>query len=309
MIDVTHLSPWLALVTGRARAEAEPLKARGFYKVVIAADLAVTAIYDGAAPLPVDTLLTGTTPERIRQHLAEAKSPSPVGISVNAFLVEVGGRRVLIDAGAGGNFGSDCGRLAANLVAAGIAPDGVDAVLLTHIHPDHTGGLAGTAGAAFANADLFVSRIDREYWFDPAEIARATGARRKMFDEGTAGVVPYLRAGRLRTFVGGDRILPGVTTIAAPGHTAGHTMYRVESGGQSIVFFGDLVHSAEVQMLEPSVAIKLDSDEPQAIASRRAWLPRFADEGVLTAGAHTFFPGLGHVVRNGDTFAWLPLRI
>lgn len=76
-----------------------------------------------------------------------------------------------------------------------------------------------------------------------------------MFDEGTAGIVPYLQSDRVVTLNAGSEILPGVHTIAAPGYTAGHTMYRVESDGHAIVFFGDLVHSAEVQMLDPSVAI------------------------------------------------------
>ena len=115
--------------------------------------------------------------------------------------------------------------------------------------------------------------------------------------------MPYLRSDRVVTLNAGSEILAGVHTIAAPGYTAGHTMYRVESDGHAIVFFGDLVHSAEVQMLDPSVAVKLHSDEAQAVASRKCWLPELAYEETLTAGAHTFFPGFGHVVRNGLGFA------
>ena len=303
-----HLPLWLAVITGEAKADAESISNRGFHRIVVG-DFAVTAIYDGEAPLPIDQLLTGTTAADTRQLLAEGQSPSPVGISVNAYLVELGDRRIVIDTGAGTNFGSACGRFASGLKAAGYTPESVSDVLLTHIHPDHTGGLVGTAGMLFPKAKVFVNKIDMEYWFDPIERASATGKRKKMFDEGTAGVEPYLQTNRVTTFDAGSEILSGVHAIAAPGHTAGHTMYRVESDGHAIVFFGDLVHSAEVQMLDPSVAIKLDSDETQAVASRKRWLPKFADEGTLTAGAHTFFPGFGHVVRNGPGFAWKPLHI
>lgn len=86
-------------------------------------------------------------------------------------------------------------------------------------------------------------------------------------------------------------------------------MYRVERDGQTIVFFGDLVHSAQVQMLDPSVAIQLDSDEAKAIETRKTWLPHFADDGTLAAGAHSFFPGFGQVVRTGSGYAWKPMQI
>ena len=306
MSNNLHLPLWLAVVTDEAKTDAESIRNRGFHRLVVG-DFAATAIYDGEAPLPIDKLLTGTTAADARQLLAEGQSPSPVGISVNAYLVELGDRRIVIDTGAGSNFSSACGRFAAGLKASGYTPESVSDVLLTHIHPDHTGGLVGTAGMVFSKARVFVNKIDMEYWFDPIERASATGKRKKMFDEGTAGVEPYLQRDRVATFDAGSEILLGVHAIAAPGHTAGHTMYRVESDGHTIVFFGDLVHSAEVQMLDPSVAIKLDSDESQAVATRKRWLPQFADEGTLTAGAHTFFPGFGHVVRNGPGFAWHPL--
>lgn len=303
-----HLPLWLAVATAGAKADAESVKARGFHEITIGS-LSVIAIYDGEAPLPLDKLLTGTSPEEARQHLAEGQSPSPVGISVNAFVVKIGEQRLLIDSGAGTNFGTACGRLAVTLKASGCPPESITSILLTHIHPDHTGGLADENGIVFPNAKVYVNRIDIDYWFNPAEKDKATGKRKKMFEEGTAGVTPYFQSGHVATFEGGDEILQNVRTIAAPGHTAGHTMYRVESDGNSIVFFGDLVHSAELQMLDPSVAIQLDSDEAQAVETRQTWLPRFADDGTLTAGAHTFFPGFGHVVRNGSSFAWKPQQI
>ncbi len=159
----------------------------------------------------------------------------------------------------------------------------------------------------FRNADLFVGKIDVDYWFDANQESKANDERKHIFEQSKTGVRPYLENRRVRTFNDGEEILPGIWTILAPGHTAGHTMYRIESNEHAIVFFGDLVHSAEVQMPDPSVAIKLDSDEVKAIASRKEWLQQFARDNTLVAGAHVSFPGFGHVSQNASGFVWLPL--
>ena len=269
-------------------------------------ELRIIALFDGATPLPFDKLLTGAAPGEVETRLAASGLTSPVDTCVNTFLIEGGGRLILIDAGAGGNL-PGCGRLATSLVAAGYHPDQVDTILLTHIHPDHVGGLISSQGLAFQNASLLTTTADLEYWFSPEEAARAAPERKKIFEQSKAGVLPYLERDRVRAFTLGDELLPGITTIPAPGHAAGHVLVRVESGEAAMVFFGDLAHLAAVQMADPLVAITLDSDQEVAVATRLNWFERFATENTLVAGAHMPFPGIGHIARNGAGYEWLPL--
>ncbi len=116
------------------------MEARGYHRIELG-DLQVTTLFDGSTPLPLDKLLTRAAPGEVEQRLADKGLQAPVETAINTYLIDTGERCVLIDAGAGTNFGPECGKLVENLTAAGYNPEQVDAVLLTHIHPDHTGGL------------------------------------------------------------------------------------------------------------------------------------------------------------------------
>ena len=152
-----------------------------------------------------------------------------------------------------------------------------------------------------------MSQADLDYWFDVGTKAQADAEHKKMIEESQLGLRPYLAAGRIKPFVGGEALSSGVTTIAAPGHTVGHTLFRIESKGEVIVLFGDIVHSGDVQMPHPDVAISLDSDAATAVAVRRKVLADYARGRTLIGGSHLSFPGLGHVRQEGKGFVWLPL--
>ena len=294
-----------ALPTGASGASLNAARACGFHRIALG-DLWITAVFDGSTRLPFDELMTGAAPGEIERTLVASGTPSPVDTPVNTYLIDTGTHRILIDAGAGSNFGTDCGKLLGNLQAAGYSPDDIDVVLLTHMHPDHVGGLVCDGKTVFANADLLINRADLDYWFDAELEAQAPEERQKIFRQTKTGVAPYLERKKVRAFEAGDEVLPGIIAIPAPGHTAGHTLLRVVSAGDVIVFFGDQQHSAAVQMSNPAIAIKLDSDQREAIASRKAWFARFARENTLVAGAHMTFPGVGHVGLKGTGFEWLP---
>lgn len=304
MSDHDCLAHSTALPAGAGGADTQAARAKGFHRFEVG-DLQVSAVFDGATRLPFDQLMTGASPAEIRRKLAKGGVASPTDTPVNTYLVDTGERRILVDAGAGRNFGGDCGKLHAHLKAAGYEAGDIDAVVLTHMHPDHVGGLVRHGRIAFPKAELFVSQADLDYWFDEAREAQAPRGRKKIFKQSKAGVTPYLEREKVRPFAPGE-ILPGVTAIAAPGHTAGHSLLRFESAGEAIVFFGDLAHSAKVQMPDPSVAIELDSDPSEAVVTRKAWFARFAREAALVAGAHMTFPGVGRVGPKGDAFEWLP---
>ncbi len=144
----------------------------GFYRRRFG-DVIVTAINDGVIDLPLGAM-RGIEPEAATKLLHEAlRAPAPRS-SVNAFLVQGNGATILIDTGAGNSMGPTMGRLQVSLTAAGVAPADVDVIVMTHLHPDHAGGLASPAGAAmFPHAELVVSQPEADFWLDEAAAAAA----------------------------------------------------------------------------------------------------------------------------------------
>ena len=288
----------------RAAAPMVHKAAPGYYRFMLG-DFQVTALSDGTGRLPADKLLQGMKPATIDRILAAHFESSPVTTSVNAFLVNTGQRLVLIDTGNGA--GASPGRVLANLEASGYRPDQVDDVLITHMHPDHVGGLVVDGRRAFPNATVWASAKDADYWLSPAQMARASKQRKGTFRAAMAAIDPYRKAGRFRTFTGSRPLLPGFRSLPEPGHTPGHTGYLVTSQGHTMLAWGDIIHVQAVQFSHPSVTIAYDSNPRQARATRLRILARAAAHKYLVAGAHLAFPGLGHVRKASHGYAWIPV--
>jgi glyoxylase-like metal-dependent hydrolase (beta-lactamase superfamily II) len=277
----------------------------GFQRIRIG-KLLITALYDGFVPVPADDL-HGAPPAEIHRLLAEAFLP-PEGdrrTAVNAFLVEENGWQILIDAGSGDSLGPHTGYLAANLYAAGIDPDDIDHVLLTHLHPDHAGGLISDDGkAAFSHATVHAAKADADHWLDPDRAAAAAGVQRLVHDTVARALTPYRETGRFLTFGDADEVVPGVRTVDLAGHTPGHTGYLLGEGDATVLFWGDTVHSHSVQLRRPTVAAAADSDEHAAIRSRRKAFD-LASNRWWVGAAHLPFPGLGHLRRDQYGYSWV----
>lgn len=283
-------------------------QAPGYYRIMLGA-VEVTALSDGTVTIPLDQLLTHTAPGHVGQVLARHHLGTQVETSINAFLVNTGERLVLIDTGAGTSFGPHAGgRLVQSIRAAGYRPEDIDAVLLTHIHGDHSNGLTVDGKAVFPNAEVWVDEHDAALWLDPASRTRVAKGHAYMVDEALVAFAPYRQAGRVKTFRGGAEVVPGIRSVPAPGHTPGHTLYEVSGGGQTMRFIGDLLHAKDVQMAEPEVTISFDEDPAAARRRREALFADAAARGYVVAAAHTPFPGVGHVERSGTTYAWAPLN-
>ena len=281
-------------------------QAPGYYRVHIGR-LTVTVLTDGAASVPYDKLLHGRSSQEIVRTFASTGETPERPTSINAFLIDTGDRRILIDAGAGALFGACCGRLPETLAAAGYRPDQIDAVLLTHVHGDHSGGLLRNGERTFPNAELYLAKAELDYWMSDAERARAKPSHQKMFTEGRTALAPYIAAGRIHNFTGRTTLFPGITAVPAPGHTPGHSFYELESEGRRLLVIGDTIHAAEIQLQNPSVTVDYDVDPAAAAAQRKLVLAQLAQSHELAAGDHLSFPGLGHVVRAGSGFAFVPL--
>lgn len=270
-------------------------------------DFTITALSDGTLPQDLHKLLSNTNPAETDRLLQKSFLTNPVEASINAFLIDTGDRQVLVDTGAGSFFGPKLGgKLQASLKTAGYAPSEIDAILLTHIHTDHSGGLVEAGQLVFPAATIYVGKPDVDFWLDRANAKRSHIAE-KYFDEAAKTVKPYLDAGKLRSFSGETAILPGITAHPTPGHTPGHSCYVVESRGESIEFWGDIVHFASVQFPKPEITVAYDVDSNAAAAQRKKQFARAEASRLLVAGAHLPFPGVGHLRVADQGYAWVPV--
>ena len=306
----------LSIVPSALWAEAPMAKtqAPGFFRMMLGR-FEVTTLLDGCTELDA-SLLQGASESEIHALLARRfiENPHKIPTSVNAFLINTGEKLILIDAGGGNACGPALGNLPKNLKAAGYQPDQVDAVLLTHLHPDHVAGIVGPAGKpAFAKATVYVSKPESDYWLSTADAQKVPPEFRQHM-EGAIKLVrkiaaPYVAADRWKTFAGADLPFAGLRAVPIPGHTPGHTAYEITSGGQSLLVIGDMVHCAAVQFPRPGVAVSFDSDPKQAVASREALFRRVAAAKTLIAGMHIPFPGLGRLRPDADNaYTWVPVE-
>jgi glyoxylase-like metal-dependent hydrolase (beta-lactamase superfamily II) len=283
-------------------------QAPGYFRLPVGA-MTVTALFDGVVDIDA-ALLGGAGRQVIRSSLQRNFLPTgaPVQTPVNAYLVETGENTILVDTGTAKLFGPRLGFILDNLRAAGYQPTDIDTILLTHLHPDHAGGLLAEGGTmAFPNARVYVPKADADYWLSRDSERHARPDQRALFKMSRDAVAPYLATGRLSVFEAGQPIRKGVTAIAAGGHTPGHTAYLFASRGGDMLVWGDIIHSAAVQFPHPEVAIEFDSDKQQAVKTRNALLSYAAARRVWVAGAHIPFPGIGHVgVDQASSYRWVP---
>lgn len=271
-------------------------------------DVRVTALSDGTVPINLHDLLRGITPEQTDALLARNYTSNPVEASITAFLLEIGSRRVLVDTGAGELFGAhNAGRLPETLRAAGVSLEQIDDILITHVHSDHSGGLAVGGKMLFPNATIHVGKPDVDFFLDRTN-AEKTHYAVRYFDEAAVTLKPYVDAGKVKSFVARSELLPGIVGEVHPGHTPGSAFYTLTSRGENVVFIGDIIHTSAVQFPNPRVTITFDQNPEQARAVRLGAFTQFAAGGTLIAAPHLPFPGVGHIRVEGTGYRWYPVE-
>lgn len=271
--------------------------------------LSIVALSDGTVPQDLHQLLTHTKPAEVDDLLGRSFLTNPVEASINAYLIQDGARRILVDTGSGQLFGPGYGgKLVDSLASIGTRPEDITDILITHIHTDHTGGLVTDSRRTFPNAVVHVGKPDIDFFLDPSNAAK-TGYAEKYFDEAAKTVGVYDKAGKVKPFTDGAAILPGIVGTIHQGHTPGSAFFTVTSEGRSIVFVGDIVHVAAVQFPDPQITIVYDLDATKAASVRQIAFSKFAGDRQLIAAPHLPFPGVGHVKANGNgTFGWFPVE-
>lgn len=276
----------------------------GYYRVKIG-DVNVTALSDGT--LLLDPAFLRGDRKKIDVLLAKNFVKPPIDGSVNAFLIEAGPKLILVDAGTGTLFGPAANKLPASLRAAGYQPEQITDVLITHIHTDHSGGLLVDGKMVYLNAVIHVEKRELDYWLDPQQKEKARPEQKRFFVEAEETMRPFLLANKVKPFSGAMELFPGIRSIPAYGHTPGHTFYSLESKGEKIVFWGDILHAAQVQFESPSVTILFDADPAAAAAARKKAFADAADSSYYVAPAHMSFPGIGRLRKEGSTYRWYPI--
>jgi glyoxylase-like metal-dependent hydrolase (beta-lactamase superfamily II) len=267
-------------------------------------DIVVTAISDGFLDGGLE-VLRNISQDEARQILADSFRPAR-RTAVNAFLLYSAGRLALIETGSGNYLLPTAGKVLANVRAAGVDPAEIEAVLLTHMHPDHSAGLSdpATGRRFFPNAELVVHENEPRHWFDDAKMAVATERAKKLYFQcAREQTTPY--RDRWRLFQKGE-VFPGVTAIPCHGHTPGHTAFLIASGNDQLLIWGDTVHVPEVQTARPEVCMEFDTDADAAAATRRRVFDMVATDRLAVTGMHLHFPGFSHLTRRGNGYQLIP---
>ena len=298
-----------------ARAQSGPYTGTGaasqtpaFFQTTVG-DAKVTALLDGGFVVPTNGLAKffPDSAETISK-LDTLLYPHPEGLAipVGAYLVETSKNVVLIDAGGGPTYLPTTGRLQASLKAAGIAPEKVDTILLTHLHMEHALGISTADGKkVFPNAEVLVSEAEYKFWMDDANLSKVpqgetfvAGARRS--------IAPYKDS--IRRFADQEKeVVAGFSALPGPGHTPGNTSFMLTSGSASLLILGDVVHSPVLQLPTPRARVGVDVDPALGVESRVRTLDAIAGKTTFVGGMHLPWPGFGRMARNGDGYAYLAM--
>ena len=301
-----------ALAPALPAAAKEPpagMQAPGIYRLKVGA-YEVTVLNDGSAALPTK-YFSGDADGAVKLlQNAFAPSTEVAPTTFNAWLINTGDKLILVDTGYSNAIGPKAGHLPKTLAAAGVNPADIDAVVITHVHPDHCLGLlTPDKQIAFPNATVHVNGDEYVWWLEgDVKIPEGKPFFKDLFEGGRAAFKPYIEAKKVQTFKDGAELAPGVVAVLAAGHTVGHTMVRIApSGGDQLLIWTDIVHSTALQFPEPERGIAFDFDPPKAIATRKKVMDMTATDRMLIAGTHIGFPGVGHVAKAGTGYAFVPL--
>jgi glyoxylase-like metal-dependent hydrolase (beta-lactamase superfamily II) len=281
------------------------------YKVKVG-DTEVTALLDGILPVDAEKLFFTNEPGKPTQLLQNVFIKNPVEVSMNAYLVKTNGKLILIDTGAGELFGNAGGKLVQSLKQAAVAPEDITDILLTHIHADHSGGLVMNGKVIFPNAVIHVNKAETNFWINEKNAKKADekamGASPKTFSNAMDMLIPYLKAGKVKTFEREkEEIVPHIYTMPTGGHTPGHTVYVLESKGEKMYFWGDLVHMEGLQFVEPTLENHFDVDHKSGIENREKYYDDAAKNNYLIGASHISYPGMGRVKKEGNKYVWYPV--
>jgi glyoxylase-like metal-dependent hydrolase (beta-lactamase superfamily II) len=313
----TALTP-LGALSARAAVSPAATQAPGFYRYKVGA-YECTSINDGARSFPLpDTFVKNVPKEEVVAAAEAAYMPKGmVTVPFNPQLINTGSKLVLIDCGNGiatyEPTKGAVGRTMQNLAAAGVDPKSIDVVLISHLHPDHTNGIRAADGSmAFPNAEIMVPAKDWEFWMSDENAAKAqSNEMMKNYFNNVRKIYAGIES-KVTKYDWGKEVAPGITSVAAPGHTPGHTAFVIASGSSKILIQSDVTNIPEFFLRNPDWHVAYDADPVLAQETRHKFYDMAAAEKATVVGFHFTFPSIGHVEKDGTKYrlipsAWNPL--
>jgi glyoxylase-like metal-dependent hydrolase (beta-lactamase superfamily II) len=272
-------------------------------------DMEVIALNDGVVRRPLAAEFIKNAPFAEVQELLKSQSlPTEyIDIPFTAFLIVAGNRRILMDTGFADNGAGTTGRLMANLNAAGFKAEDIDTVLISHYHGDHINGVRNKAGQlVFPKAKIMVPAAEHGFWMDDAKMAAAPAGMKGAF-ENVRRVLSGIAADQLMTFEAGKEVAPGITSIAAYGHTPGHTLFMAQSKGEKFAYIADTTNIPQLFARNPDYQVQFDMNGDQARDTRRKTLEMIAQDKVMVGGYHFPFPAFGKLDKLGNGYDFKPV--
>jgi len=298
--------------TARAAVPPAGTQAPGFYRYKVGS-IECTSINDGARTFPMPDKFVTNVPKEEALAVAEAAymPKGMVTVPFNPQLINTGSKLVLIDAGSGAAAleptKGAVGRMMQNLAAAGVDAKSIDAVVMSHLHPDHTNGIRAADGSmAFPNAELMVPAKDWEFWTSEENAAKAqSNPLMKNYFADVKKTFAGIES-KVTKYDGGKEVAPGVTSIAVPGHTPGHSAFVVASGNSKVLIQSDVTNIPEFFLRNPDWHVMFDVNPEEAQAARHKFYDMAAAEKAVVVGFHFTFPAVGYVEKDGTKYRLIP---
>lgn len=296
------------LLISEAQAAFEVVPKIGFYKYKVGS-IDVTALYDGIWRKPHDpAFIKNASVAETKEALAKAGEPTDfMPIPLTVIVLTIGDKHVMIDAGSGAQWQPTAGRLHENMEKAGIDPEKIETILISHFHPDHIFGLMEkvTNKPVFPQAEFIVTKAEYDWWTAPGRVEKLPEAR-KALGKRIQAVFPTWKN---FTLIEDEReVLPGIQLVNAPGHTPGHAAFIVNSGDQQLMISNDTAYVPALLAPHPEWQGAYDQDGPLAVETRRTLIDRVIADKMMVCGAHFPFPGAGSFAKDGDAYAFTPVE-
>ncbi|SEG18640.1 MBL fold metallo-hydrolase [Bosea lathyri] len=282
-------------------------QAPGFYRYKVG-DITLTAINDGFAKRPLEGFVKNAELADVKKAMDGAFLPADaLNITFTTLAIQHGGKLTLIDTGNGDSGAPTSGSWMNNFKAAGFDPKDVSTVVFSHFHGDHINGFRTKDGnAVFANAEVMVPAPEWAFWMDDAKMGAAPEAMKGAFAGVRRVFAPIAKD--VKQFEAGKEILPGITAIAAPGHTPGHTVFALSSGNGKMMIMSDTTNHPALFVRNPDWSAVFDMDGPQAVTTRRKLLDMVSADKMQVAFYHAPFPATGHIAKDGKGFEMVPVQ-